>query len=387
MPILVFVSHCFAVFFEFIVTSQFELGANNLTQMIFAKRLLGGKNQAESTKKPEPILLTNEEVAELEQILLGDVMSIRVQAVLRGYTKSQAKKTNTNGSLVSSIYDWVLPSADKEVRSLEEVYMKQVELKDALHEEEMLLKGDDTPTPTGESPKPFDKIAYEQKLITKRMREEKLMRNNRFYCKGELEAHEEYAKNKKNRIIKYELTPTLTFDCDAEDIHFRVIESQIQSRVHNGYGYTCNNLSSITYIVNPILAHKFEEKRKEFAKKYEMLLESVKPLLLFHGTKLQNIDPICENNFSIAKLGGNTGNRGYYGAGIYFSCHPQVSLGYSGSNTLLACLVIVGRAFISQHNVGCSLTEGYDSHTSPDGTAEVVIFNPDQVLPCYIVKF
>jgi hypothetical protein len=49
--------------------------------------------------------------------------------------------------------------------------------------------------------------------------------------------------------------------------------------------------------------------------------------------------------------------------------------------------VIVGRAFVAQYNVGMALQEGYDSHTSPDGLSEVVIFDADQILPCYVVHF
>ena len=37
--------------------------------------------------------------------------------------------------------------------------------------------------------------------------------------------------------------------------------------------------------------------------------------------------------------------------------------------------------------VGCSLQPGCDSHVSPDGHQEVVIFDAKQILPCYIVHY
>ena len=46
------------------------------------------------------------------------------------------------------------------------------------------------------------------------------------------------------------------------------------------------------------------------------------------------------------------------------------------------CLVFTGKAFpLTQIVMGCPQEPGYDSHTSPDGCAEVVIFDEDQILP------
>ena len=41
---------------------------------------------------------------------------------------------------------------------------------------------------------------------------------------------------------------------------------------------------------------------------------------------------------------------------------------------------------MTEIQTGCELKEGYDSHISQDGT-EVIIFDPDCILPCYKVKY
>jgi hypothetical protein len=256
----------------------------------------------------EEINLSKEELQELEA-LVSNITSPHVQVLLRGY---KTLKPVQQPGLMSSMINKILPRTESTIIEYEEQMLKQIELRDALLEERALVRGEESPAPDGESPKPFERIAYEAKLIAKRIREEKNMRNNRFYCEGEHEALKQYESNKTNNILRIPLKPTSTFDCTGEEIHFRVIESQIINRGAINLGYAdAPNITSITYVVNPLLAHKFEEQRLAFAKKYDMLPESVKPLLLFHGTKPQNIDPITTTNFSIAKLGGNTGNKGY----------------------------------------------------------------------------
>lgn len=57
-------------------------------------------------------------------------------------------------------------------------------------------------------------------------------------------------------------------------------------------------------------------------------------------------------------LGSNTKNRGVYGAGIYFSAYPLISLRYSRNYPyVLCCQVLFGKAFRHQGGMGCPLTE------------------------------
>jgi hypothetical protein len=80
---------------------------------------------------------------------------------------------------------------------------------------------------------------------------------------------------------------------------------------------------------------------------------------------------------------------GWYGKGFYFSEWPSMSISYSRGNPyLLLCMVLVGKAFkMDQIVTGCAKKEGYDSHVSPDGCSEVIIFDPAQILPCYRMKW
>jgi hypothetical protein len=252
---------------------------------------------------------SSESVAEIQEILphVG-VKSILKALKFSNYNPVLAMDVLLNGNMKDP-----RDKINKQIQDLEEAYLQQIGLKDMMKDELLLVRGDGTPTPTGESPKPFDKIAFEAKLIEKRMRDEKLRRNNKFYCKGEREALLKYAGSKENEIIRYKLTRSNIFDADGEEIHFRVIESQLCSRDGSAYNYYGNQgleIDSVEYIANPMLLQRFEQKRLEFAKKYDMLLESVKPLLLFHGTKVDNLPNITKGNFLIEKLGAHTGNRG-----------------------------------------------------------------------------
>ena len=190
-------------------------------------------------------------------------------------------------------------------------------------------------------------------------------------------------------IKTYRITPKNTFNLDAEDIHFRICESQFTrwSATGGNYGGQGYTVSEVQYIVNPALFKTFQNAKEKLAKRHGFLLESMKPLLLFHGTSPKNMENIIKTNFLISKVGSTT-DMGYYGKGVYFSEYPGTSISYSGGNPyLFICLVYVGKAYKMQNVVtGCALTKGYDSHISPCGS-EVVIFDTDCILPCYKVKY
>ena len=88
--------------------------------------------------------------------------------------------------------------------------------------------------------------------------------------------------------------------------------------------------------------------------------------------------------------------RGAYGAGLYFSEKAEVATGYTGNrvNQVLLCKLLIGKEYRiggsrpSGPNPGnnAPLQDGFDSHLVQDGNM-VVIFDPDQVLPCYVVHY
>ena len=190
-------------------------------------------------------------------------------------------------------------------------------------------------------------------------------------------------------MVKYELKPNRSYkQDDPKDREFRVAESQfLRLMSHNGQNF---KIQSVDFYVNPPLVAKFEVMSKKMTMKYGTNDEA-NPILAFHGTKQGNIDGIVKTNFDISKLASNTGDKGWYGAGIYFSEFPDVSLGYGQS--LLLCRVLPGKSYNvgNKRMDGASLEPGYDSHIvnadSQGRGKELVIFNQNQILPCYVINF
>lgn len=113
----------------------------------------------------------------------------------------------------------------------------------------------------------------------------------------------------------------------------------------------------------------------------------MQPHAAYHGTREENIEKIVATGFLLSKLAANTGNRGAYGAGIYCSPQANYCIGYArGGKSLLVCAVIMGRRYAcnsGKPSLGIPLEKGYDSHTDPSGTAEWVLFDEAQILPCF----
>jgi hypothetical protein len=144
------------------------------------------------------------------------------------------------------------------------------------------------------------------------------------------------------------------------------------------------NAKSVSNCCSPALCVRFERKLKELEEAGRKG-DELKPSVAYHGTAEKNIDLIVEGGFRLDKLAANTGNRGFFGAGIY--CSPQASycIGYCrGGKTILVCAVSMGRRFcVKNPVVGAPLEKGFDSHTDPSGQAEWVLFDEAQILPCF----
>jgi hypothetical protein len=178
-----------------------------------------------------------------------------------------------------------------------------------------------------------------------------------------------------------------------DEIHFRNAEAQFM-RQQGGH-----TVQQVEYIVNPPLVEAFRAKQREFIQRDGEA--SVHTILCFHGTTNEaNIENILTNNFDIGRLAANTGNRGAYGAGIYFSELANVSAAYAARGQvtkLLLCKLLTGREFkiggsnpspgsAGRNMLGAPLEPGYDSHVVNDGQ-EIVIYDAAQILPCYVVSW
>ena len=148
-------------------------------------------------------------------------------------------------------------------------------------------------------------IDKERKLIEKRLVEEKKHRNVRFFCKGEFDFLKQWndclSSEKSSKSLetmkRYNLLPTSQFDMEGEQLHYRFCESQfhrLNSTPAYASSYPTARLVEVDYIVNPTIISKFNKCKKELAQKHGFMLESMKPLLLFHGTSESNMECIIK---------------------------------------------------------------------------------------------
>ena len=189
---------------------------------------------------------------------------------------------------------------------------------------------------------------------------------------------------------KQTLTPKRNIDInDPLEMHYRIAESQFlrlarKARLQGMSQGLTFDIQSIDYYQNPDLIQKF------LAQEIAMQNAGANRILAFHGTKVENVDGIMKNNFRLDHLSANSGDRGWYGAGIYFSENPGTSLGYG--KALILSWVLPGKVYnCTQREDGIDLKDGYDSHGfGPDKKGyyeEIVIFNSDQILPTYVINY
>ena len=184
---------------------------------------------------------------------------------------------------------------------------------------------------------------------------------------------------------RQEVLPTRGLDpYDPLDVHFRIAESQFLRLVNNlGGNMSKLKVKKVDVYMNPVLKGKFDAKLAEFKTKYTATPQHSQYLMLFHGTKSRDaVTNIMDNNFQCS-LGGK------FGPGVYFSEYPSYTFGYGGMSHLIVAQVLPGKTFAMPAPRNQPLEPGYDSHggvARGDGTfAEIVIFNTDQILPCYVI--
>jgi len=156
-----------------------------------------------------------------------------------------------------------------------------------------------------------------------------------------------------------------------------------ESRFYRLQTKTKHRIVSIDIVENPNLEARFRQKREEF-KRQGIPADGSDPVLAFHGTQQQNIDPIIRNNFDLAKF-----KVGVHGFGIYFSEQPEVSTGYaSNCKSMILCKVLKGR-------VGVNCKEVLKS--DPDDRCWAIVVGEtngkkdnstmDQILPAYVIHY
>uniref|UniRef100_A0A7M6DR67 Poly [ADP-ribose] polymerase n=2 Tax=Clytia hemisphaerica TaxID=252671 RepID=A0A7M6DR67_9CNID len=173
---------------------------------------------------------------------------------------------------------------------------------------------------------------------------------------------------------------------DVLQKHFKFVEARFLNMLNKARKPNVYEITKIDFYENPTLRERFLEKQREFEDKYPNSSEA-EPIYGFHGTKKSDV--VCEimnNNFKAS-------TRGKFGAGVYFSEQPDYTFRYGGKNNLILARILPGKIKECDHIKWNSdlCTEGYDSHgafkNDDDTFQEVVIFDTEQILPCYVIHF
>jgi len=168
---------------------------------------------------------------------------------------------------------------------------------------------------------------------------------------------------------------------NPEDFEHLTIVTKTMAKLRALYSGILYKYTKVEYWRNYALQRQYDECKNSVKNKQEMFL--------WHGTANQNIEHIMKDNFNLKHLGKNSGNKGYFGAGMYFSAE-HIRVAYD--NKVLLCKVLVGNVYNWPANkpieIGCGKKSGYDSHysgTHASGQDEYVIFEMKRILPCYVV--
>eukprot|EP01084_Bolivina_argentea_P105763 189406_1 len=146
--------------------------------------------------------------------------------------------------------------------------------------------------------------------------------------------------------------------------------------------------------INVITIYKINKHYKRNTLVYESILKTMKnknEMILFHGTKLKNIDKIIYNGFN-----SSYNVRSKYGKGTYFTNNPSTAALYSdlfdiekGYFTILVCRVIIGKCGLAKtchKNINDKRNTMYDSMVNNLQNPSIFVINKDyHAIPIYIV--
>jgi len=192
-----------------------------------------------------------------------------------------------------------------------------------------------------------------------------------------MQAHGEGQECVIEGFKKITVLPSRNFDAENDlDREFRIAEGQFLRMMSNGKNY---EIKSIEIVKNDKLEKKFNAKKQEFK---ELGIDD-KPLLIFHGTPVKNIEAILRHNFDLSKVS----NGRKFGDGVYFSEKPEVSVRYTRdwkpNLSLILCLVLKGTNSKEVTSSGTSV----DTEEMSKGAWAIVVPDTDQILPKYVINF
>jgi hypothetical protein len=97
------------------------------------------------------------------------------------------------------------------------------------------------------------------------------------------------------------------------------------------------------------------------------------PMILFHGTRMQNLDPIAQQGFKVPSTSGKVQvvNGSVYGVGIYAAKHSIYSTSFTDCDKMFVCLGLVGPQYTTMHDCGDIC----------------VFFDEALIIPLWVVRF
>ncbi len=187
-------------------------------------------------------------------------------------------------------------------------------------------------------------------------------------------------------VYEYNMSRKINNECKIET-KIRLAENQYR-RMRDNYRSIDGGLLKgldivrIDYVDNPALTTAFENAKKNL----QIRNVSDEELLLFHGTKLDNIDSILKSNFDRTRI-----SRVAHGHGLYFSEYPEVA--YKYGQGLILCRAMPGKVQTRNNGLEHFKPEkGFDSYkvyhaetrddNSLSNASAIHVFeNPDHILP------
>jgi hypothetical protein len=151
-------------------------------------------------------------------------------------------------------------------------------------------------------------------------------------------------------------------------------------------------------IQNPFLLKRFQQMKAHLSAQYEAAGKRLEERLLYHGTSLDRVKKIAEENFDWRRSGEVNCRKGnFYGHGAYFSNNPQHSHFYAkpdcdGVRYMFACQVLVGLVTKGKPDMRClpawSGDVNYDTAVNDvEKPWEYVKFDNSHYYPSYLIKY
>jgi len=231
------------------------------------------------------------------------------------------------------------------------------------------------------------------------------IKNNKIKCPLDQKIHD-FPKGKNSLCINYCMRELMMALSNIKGLSKDLSPSEsIKKLIFDSFSSPDESLEiiKITEIQNNELKNKFKRKKKKIKGLNDELIK-------FHGTSLSCANSIAKNGFVLPqsfKRNSESGKEGNlnFGKAIYFSSYSSKAITYAVSSTpaLVVSKIILGRVKEeknSRENLTSNIakSEGFDSiycaHTLENSEInkgslddEYAIYDPEQILPYYIVEF